>query len=194
MCCNCAESPMRPIFTLNWGFDVAFGSEFDSTCGVPEPWQCLYFSPLPQRQGSFLPIFLAFLDFPPAKFVNASSLFQLQNLPHPRPRRNVPRTSSSLLKPFMEGTEFHGVLDRRISRQDANREVLADVLNPSALADRPQPERDGFIEAFGADFGAVLDSFCIPDADAARTDCHGRRVAYSPYIRYSRWGRAKNHS
>jgi hypothetical protein len=67
----------------------------------------------------------------------------------------------------MKRTEFHSVLDRRVPRQDANCEVLADIFDPSTLADRPQPERDGFIEAFGADFGAVLDSFGIADADAA---------------------------
>jgi hypothetical protein len=44
-----------------------------------------------------------------------------------------------LLKPFMKLTKFHGMLDRRISGQDANHEVLADVLDPTALADGPEP-------------------------------------------------------
>ena len=62
------------------------------------------------------------------------------------------------------------MLDRRISSQDANREILADVLRPTALADRSETERNGFIEAFGGDFGAVLDSFGIADGDAAVSD------------------------
>jgi hypothetical protein len=83
------------------------------------------------------------------------------------PRRNSPRTSSALLKPFVKCTEFHAVLDRRVPRQNADREVLADILDPRALADRPQPESDGFVEAFGGDFSAVLDSFGIVDTEAA---------------------------
>jgi hypothetical protein len=72
----------------------------------------------------------------------------------------------------MERTEFHGVLDRRISRQHADCEVLANVFDPTALANRTEPQGDGFIEAFGADFGAVLDSFQIVDRDAAGADRH----------------------
>lgn len=83
----------------------------------------------------------------------------------------------------MKRTEFHAVLDRRISCQNPDREVLADILDPSALADRTKPERNRFVETFGADFGAVLDSFRTADADAAGTDCHRRRVAYSLYVR-----------
>jgi hypothetical protein len=45
-------------------------------------------------------------------------------------------------------TEFHCVLDWRVSGQHANREVLADVLDPIALADRPQAQRDRLIKAF----------------------------------------------
>jgi hypothetical protein len=59
----------------------------------------------------------------------------------------------------MECTEFHTVLDRRISGYDSDREVFGDVLDPSALAN--EPERNGFIEAFGSDFGRVLDSLGI---------------------------------
>ena len=33
-----------------------------------------------------------------------------------------------------------------------------------------QPERNRFIEAFGSDLGAVLDSFGVADRDAAGTD------------------------
>src|SRR5690242_9175825 len=105
-----------------------------------------------------------------------------QNLPHPRPRRDFPRTSSSLLQPFVKFTEFYRVLDRRISRQDANCEILADVFDPTALSDRPEPERNRFIKAFGADLGAVLDSFGITDGDAAGQDRHRRRVAHSLYF------------
>jgi hypothetical protein len=67
----------------------------------------------------------------------------------------------------MKGTEFYGVLDWGISRQYPDGEVLADVLDPDALADRPEPERDRFIEAFGSDSGRVLDSFGIANSDAA---------------------------
>jgi hypothetical protein len=70
----------------------------------------------------------------------------------------------------MKRTEFNGVLDGSIPRQDANREILADVLDPTALADGPEHECDGFIEAFSRDFGAVLDSFGIADGDAARAE------------------------
>jgi hypothetical protein len=63
--------------------------------------------------------------------------------------------------------EFNAVLDGRISGQDADRKVLVDIFDPTALADRPQPERDGFIEAFGSHFSRVLDSFGIADGDAA---------------------------
>ena len=90
-----------------------------------------------------------------------------QNLPHPRPRRNLPRTSSSLLKPFMESAEFHAVLDRRISSQDANREVLADIFDPTALANGADAERNRFVEGFGGHLCRVLDAFCIADGDAA---------------------------
>jgi hypothetical protein len=38
------------------------------------------------------------------------------------------------------------MLDRRVSGQDSDREILADILDPTALADGPQPERDGFME------------------------------------------------
>jgi hypothetical protein len=67
----------------------------------------------------------------------------------------------------MKCPEFHAVLDPHVPRQDANRKVLTDVLNPSALADCPEPERDRFIEAFGSDLGAVLDTFRIADREAA---------------------------
>lgn len=59
------------------------------------------------------------------------------------------------------------MLDRRISGQYPNREVLSDIFNPTALANRPQPERDRFIEAFGGYFSRVLDPFKIADSDAA---------------------------
>jgi hypothetical protein len=75
-----------------------------------------------------------------------------QDLAHPRTRRNVPGASRRSVQPLAERTEFHRALDRRISCQDANREVLADILDPTALADRPEPQRDRFIEAFGGDF------------------------------------------
>jgi hypothetical protein len=67
----------------------------------------------------------------------------------------------------MKRTEFHSVLDRRIPRQNANREIVADLRDPSALADRTESERDRFIEAFGGYLCRVLDSFGIADADAA---------------------------
>ena len=70
----------------------------------------------------------------------------------------------------MKCTEFHAVLNRRIPCQDSNCEILAYVLDPTALPDRPEPERDRFIEAFVSDFGAVLDSVSIADRDAAGTD------------------------
>jgi hypothetical protein len=94
----------------------------------------------------------------------------------PKISRTRARTVTSLgllqcwFQPFGECTEFHRVLDRRVPRQDTNREVLADIFNPTALPDRTHPERDGFIEAFGANFGAVLDAFSIADGDAAGTD------------------------
>jgi hypothetical protein len=94
-----------------------------------------------------------------------------------------------LFKPFVECAEFHRVLDGRVSGQDSDCEILADVLNPTALADRPEPEHDGFIEASGSDFGAVLDSFGIADADAAGTSRHSGSVAYSLYILYIRYHR-----
>jgi hypothetical protein len=75
-------------------------------------------------------------------------LFQRQNLTHPRPRCNLSRTSSALLKPFMKRPEFHAVLDRRISRQHTDCEVLSNVLDPTALADCPQAQRDRFIKNF----------------------------------------------
>jgi len=72
----------------------------------------------------------------------------------------------------MESSELHRVLDGRIARQDPDRKVLADVLDPTALADRTKPERDCFVKAFGTDLGGVLDSFGIADRDAAgRSDC-----------------------
>ena len=55
----------------------------------------------------------------------------------------------------------------RIPRQDANREILADILDPTALTDCTEPERYRFVEAFSGDFGAVLDPFSIADGDAA---------------------------
>ena len=85
----------------------------------------------------------------------------------------------------MECPEFNAVLDRRIPGQNPNCEILPDVLGPTALADSPEPERDRLIKAFGSDFGRVLDSFGIPDGDAAGTERHRRRVAYSPYIRHA---------
>ena len=77
----------------------------------------------------------------------------------------------------MECAELYAVLDRRVSGQDANREVLADVLNPAALANRTEPQGDCFVEAFGCDLGGVLDSLSIADRDAAGTDRHNARVA-----------------
>ncbi len=84
-----------------------------------------------------------------------------ENLPHPRPRRNLPWTAPAFFEPFVECAEFHAVLDWRISRQDANREVLADVFDPITLANRPEAERHGFVEAFSSDLGCVLDPFPI---------------------------------
>ena len=63
----------------------------------------------------------------------------------------------------MECTEFDRVLDRRISRQDSDCEVLADILDPTALSDRSQPECDRFIKALGGNFSSVLNSFSITD-------------------------------
>ncbi len=59
------------------------------------------------------------------------------------------------------------VVNRRTPRQDADRKILPDIFDPTALADRTKTESEGFREAFGADFGAVLDSFGIADGDAA---------------------------
>ena len=67
----------------------------------------------------------------------------------------------------MKRSEFYAVLDRRISRQDSDRKVLPDILDPTALTDCPEPERHSFIEAFGSDFSRVLDSFGIADGNAA---------------------------
>jgi hypothetical protein len=67
----------------------------------------------------------------------------------------------------MKCKEFDGVLDGRISRQDADREVLADILYPAGLTDCPQPERNRFIEGFGSNFSSVLNAFEIADGDAA---------------------------
>jgi hypothetical protein len=83
----------------------------------------------------------------------------------------------------MKRSEFHSVLDWRISRQDSDREILTDILDPTALANRTQPERDGFVERFGSYLGGVLDAFGVPDGDAAGTNRHRRRVAYSLSIR-----------
>ncbi len=113
------------------------------------------------------------------KFPSINSL----KSPAPRPRRNLPRTSAALFQPLMKCVEFHRVLDRRISRQYAIYEILADVFNPTALADRTERERNGFIETFSGYFGRVLDSFGIADGDTAGTERHNGRVAYSPYIR-----------
>jgi len=77
----------------------------------------------------------------------------------------------------MKFAEFYGVLDRRISRQNSNCKVLADVLNPTALANRAQPERDRFIEASGRHFGRMLDPFKVADRDAARTNRHSGSLA-----------------
>jgi hypothetical protein len=41
----------------------------------------------------------------------------------------------------MECTEFYSVLHWRISGQDSDGEVLADVFNPTALPDRTEPEK-----------------------------------------------------
>lgn len=70
----------------------------------------------------------------------------------------------------MKRTEFHTVLDRRVSRQDSDREVLADVFDPTALADRSEPKRNRFVKTFGSDFRRMLNSFRIADANAARSD------------------------
>jgi hypothetical protein len=67
----------------------------------------------------------------------------------------------------MKRAELHRVLDRRISRQHSDCKVLTDILDPTALPDRSEPERDRFIETFGGDLGAVLDSFGIADGNAA---------------------------
>jgi hypothetical protein len=75
--------------------------------------------------------------------------------------------------------ETHGIPQPAYSGQDPNREILAYILDPTTLPDRPQPERDRFIKALGSDFGAVLDSFGIANGDAAETDRHRRTVAYS---------------
>ena len=88
-------------------------------------------------------------------------IFQTQNLAHPRPRRYIPRTSRGPFEPLVKRPEFHSVFDRRISGQDANRKVLADVLDPTALTDRTQAERNRFVKAFGSHLGAVLDSLGI---------------------------------
>jgi hypothetical protein len=60
---------------------------------------------------------------------------------HPRPRRNLPRTSSTLFEPFMECAELYRVLDGCVSGQDPNREILADILDPTALANRTEQTR-----------------------------------------------------
>jgi hypothetical protein len=78
----------------------------------------------------------------------------------------------------MKRPEFHSVFDRGIAGQNSNREIPTYVFDPTALADRLEPQRDRFVEAFSSDFGAVLDPFGIADGDAAGTDCHRRRVAY----------------
>ena len=75
------------------------------------------------------------------------------------------------------------MLDRRISGQHSDCEVLADLLDPTALQDRTEPERNRFIEALGGYLGCVLNSFGIADRDAAGTDRHSERVAYSLSIR-----------
>src|SRR5260370_585358 len=110
-----------------------------------------------------------------------------QNLTYPSTSRYLPWGSSTFFKPFMECTEFYCVLDGCISRQHADCKVLADVFNPTALANRTEPERDRFIEAFGSDFGTVIDSFSISDSYAACAERHNGRVAYSLYIRYAPW-------
>ena len=66
----------------------------------------------------------------------------------------------------MKFTEFYRVLDRRIPRQDSDRKVLADLLNPTALANRAEPESHSLVEGFRSDFGRVLDSLSIADRDA----------------------------
>jgi hypothetical protein len=77
-------------------------------------------------------------------------------VPDPSTRRNLP------------GAGTRGIpLCARVSRQDSNCEVWADIFDPTALANRTEPESDRFIEGFGCDFGAVLDSFGIADGDAA---------------------------
>ena len=68
----------------------------------------------------------------------------------------------------MECTEFYSVLHWRISGQNSDSEVLADVLCPVALSDRTKAEGHRFIEAFGGDLCRVLDPFGIADGDAAR--------------------------
>ena len=44
------------------------------------------------------------------------------------------------------------------------------ISSTQILSDRPEPEGNSFIEAFGTDFSAVLDSLSIADRDAAGTD------------------------
>ena len=48
----------------------------------------------------------------------------------------------------MKWAEVYRVLDRRVSGQDLDTEVLPNVLDPTALADGPQPESDRFVRAF----------------------------------------------
>ena len=67
----------------------------------------------------------------------------------------------------MERPEFHGVLDRRIPRRNADCEVLADVFDPAALADGSESQCNRFVERFRCDFGAVLNTLSIADRDAA---------------------------
>jgi hypothetical protein len=62
-----------------------------------------------------------------------------QNLPHASTRRNFSGAPARLFQPFRECPEFHRVLDRRISRQDSDREILTDILDLGALADGPEP-------------------------------------------------------
>ena len=114
------------------------------------------------------------MGFPVCHCGHSKRFVQPQNLAHPSPRRNLPRTSCRLFKPLVKRTEFHGVLDRRISGQDFYREILPGIFDPTALANRLEPERDRFVEAFGANFGAVLDSFGIADGDPARAHGHER--------------------
>jgi hypothetical protein len=64
-------------------------------------------------------------------------------------------------------TECESVFYRRIPSQDTDREILADVLDPTALSDRPEPQRNRLIKAAGGNFRCVLDSFGIAEADGA---------------------------